>query len=464
MSAPARAARKSLGDWGFAGPILIGGDPDFDTVRRVWNGMFDRRPLLIARCLGAADVSAALRFAGSAGVEVTVRGGGHNVAGTSVADGALMIDLSLMREVSVDEQACLAYAGGGALLRDVDGATLPAGLVCPSGVVSHTGLGGLALGGGYGWLCRKWGMTCDHIVAAEVVLADGSIVQADDHSHPELMWGLRGGGGNFGVVTRFTLRLRPVGEILLHSMAFGIDDAAAVLGAYRQLGAHTPDDLQVLGTMKYGGGWLPEQIHGRPVISLNAIWLGTPGSESHLIGPLIDSARPVAYRAQSMSFAQLQASADESEPPGRRYFTKSSYLPGFPDAVVEQLAAGARANPSPLSTIDLGHLLGAISAVPMDTTAFPRRDARFMVSASAAWLDPAQDAMNIAWAREMITGLAAYGEGGNYINYMDHAEPGRVAGIYGAHYERLARLKTRVDPGNLLRGNQNIVPARRSSG
>jgi FAD/FMN-containing dehydrogenase len=449
---------------GFSGPVLGPDDEGYQAARQVWNGRFNRRPALIARCHHAQDVSAALRWAADAGLPVTVRGGGHNVAGTAVADGALMVDLSLIDRVEVDVEARLARAGGGALLRHVDQATLPVGLVCPSGVVSHTGLGGLILGGGYGWLCRKWGLTCDHLEAAEVVLADGTIVDATDATQPELMWGLRGGGGNFGVVTRFTLRLRPVGDVVLHSMVFDADFAADVLRVYRSLGASTPEDLLIFGALRAASAdWLPSWTLGRPVLSLDAIWLGDPTADLPDVLPLLTAAPTLGHRQRIMSFAEVQASADGAEPPGRRYFTRSCYVNGLSDEAVPHLVDAARRRPSPLSTIDLSHLLGAIARVPEQDTAFSRRKAPFLCSASAAWTHPTDDAVNIAWSRGVIEGLAPSAHGGTYVNYMELGSADQVAGVYGdAHYRRLVRLKEAVDPRNVFRSNQNIVPDRRA--
>lgn len=446
---------------GFRGTLLAPGDDGYDAARRVWNGRFDRRPALIARCRDAADVAAALRHAAEAGLPVTVRGGGHNVAGTAVADGALMVDLSPLRGVVVDAGARLAHAGGGALLADVDRATQPLGLACPIGVVSRTGLGGLALGGGYGWLCRRWGLTCDHVAAAEVVLADGTIVQADDATHPELMWALRGGGGNFGVVTRFTLRLRPVGDVVLHSMVFAADGAAEVLGVYASFGAGTPEDLQVLGALRRAeADWHPAAVRGRLVLGLDAIWLGDPSETPDEVTRLLAAAPVLAQRRRVLPFADLQASADAAEPAGQRYCTRSSYLDALSGPAVRHLVETARQCPSPLSTVDLSHLLGAVARVPAAATAFARRRAPFLCSASAAWTDPSEDAANVAWARAAIAGLAPWAHGGTYVNYLDQAGPDEVAGLYGdAHYARLARLKAVLDPANVFRGNQNIAPA-----
>jgi FAD/FMN-containing dehydrogenase len=445
----------------FTGQFLRPADEGYDEARRVWNGMIDRRPLAIARCRDAGDVSQVLRYAATAGVPVTVRGGGHNVAGTAIADGAILIDLSPMRAVTVDRQKSLAQAGGGALLRDVDGATVPLGLACPAGVVSHTGLGGLALGGGYGWLCRKWSLTCDHIVGAEVVLADGDILDVTEESHPDLVWGLRGGGGNFGVVTRFTLRLRPVGRVAYRSAVWRSEDAPAALAAF---GMHAPaqsDDSQILGALKYASSatWLPADLHGTPVLGLSSVWFGDPESSDNAADAAFATVPPAAVTTRVLSFADLQAMGDESEPPGWRYYTKSCYLCDVGTDTAEALAVAMRTNPSHLSTVDLGFLGGAIARVDPAGTAFPSRSAPFMCAASAAWLDPAGDQENIAWSRATIAAMSPWADGGAYVNYMQHEPSEVVAALYGAdHHRRLVELKNRYDPTNVFRGNQNISP------
>jgi FAD/FMN-containing dehydrogenase len=446
----------------FQGVLVRPGDPAYDQVRAVWNAMHDRRPELIARCTTAADVGVALRYAAAAGRAVTVRGGGHNVAGTAVSDGSVMIDLSLMNGVEVDADALTARAQGGCLLRDVDSATLAHGLACPAGVVSHTGLGGLALGGGYGWLARKWGLTCDHIVAAEVVLADGSIVEATEDEHAELLWGLRGGGGNLGIVTRFTLRLRPVGPVHHHTGVFPLADAAEALARYREFAVEQGPDLHAVATLKIAGqqDWIPERLRGVPALFLTATWFGEPAQGPDRTAPLFATAAPDATWTRLLSFAELQALGDHGEPHGNRYYTKSCYLSDLTEGPVAQLLDATREIASPLSAIDFEYLRGAITDVPDGDSAFPRRDAPYICTVSAQWTDPAEDAGHRAWSRLGVERLAEWHYGGAYVNYLQDEQPGKVAEVYGsARYARLAALKRRYDPGNVLSGNQNISPA-----
>ncbi|GCD41362.1 FAD-binding oxidoreductase [Streptomyces paromomycinus] len=441
--------------------FLFPGEPGYDESRAVWNAMHDRRPVCVVRCRTAADVSEALRYAAAEGHPVTVRGGGHNVAGAAVADGAVLIDLSPMRGVLVDARAGVAYADGGCLLRDVDAATTRYGLACPAGVVSHTGLGGLALGGGYGWLARTWGLTCDHILAAEVVLTDGSIVEADETRHPELLWALRGGGGgSVGVVTRFTLRLRPVGPVHHHVAQYSLDTAAQALAAYRDFAEQQPSTLHTVGALKRlsapadGGGG------GDVVLRLSAAYFGDPQDGPRKLAPLLDAAPPQTSTSRVLPYLELQALGDHSEPPGHRYYTKSCYLPGLSARAVQSLLAGAGEMPSHLSSIDFEFLRGAIAEDPGHDSAFPHRDAPYIVTASAQWTDPADDEENAAWARSCARRLEAYRLPGVYLNYAQDTE-GAPEDSHGTERaRRLAAVKETYDPGHILRGAQPMAAVR----
>jgi len=452
------AAEKTLRH-AFRGALLADGDTGYDAARAIWNAMHDRRPALIAQCRDAADVSAAVRYAAAAGLGVTVRGGGHNVAGTAVADGAVMIDLSRLRDVDVDPVAATADAGGGCLLRDLDAATLAHGLACPSGVVSHTGLGGLALGGGYGWLARKWGLTCDHLISAEVVLADGSVVRASADEHPDLYWALRGGGGNLGIVTRFRLRLRPVGPVHQHTGVWPLAQAAQALQAYREFAVAQPADLHTVGALKIAGRqeWVPAEVRGAPALFLTAAWFGDPASGPAHTNPLFERVPPAAEVRQTMSYATLQALGDHSEPHGNRYFTKSCYLSELTSGAIAQLLGAAADVRSSRSSIDFEYLRGAIAETPDDATAFPRRDAPYICTVSAQWTDVAEDAGNIEWTRESVDRLRDWQHGGAYVNYLQDEPPGKVREVYGeSRYARLSALKDRYDPTDLLTGNRNV--------
>jgi len=440
----------------FTGPLIFPGDPGYDEARRIWNGMHDRRPALIARPLGAADASAAIRYASGAGLPVTVRGGGHNVAGTSIADEAVLIDLSLLREVTVDPEAETAEAGGGALLKDVDSATAPHDLGCPSGVVGHTGLAGLAIGGGYGWITRKWGLTCDHILGAEVVLADGSIVQASETEHQDLLWALRGSAGNFGVVTRFTLRLRPVGPILYRTALYPLKDAPAALRAFREFTVKQSDDLRVFGSFQFAGDGeaIPAELRGEPILEL-AVACSADVPESVVqSAEIYASVPPAAQAEETISYYDLQSKLNEAAPAGRRYFTKACYLTDLTDGVLERIVEAARANPSGLSSIDVEYLRGAITDVDPATSAFPHREAPFFLAAWASWTDPAHDGENIAWSRGTVASLEEWHYEGSYANYAPEDDESAPAGD-----PRLPRVKHTYDPGNLFRGERHAAPA-----
>ncbi|WP_220183390.1 FAD-binding oxidoreductase [Sphaerisporangium album] len=438
------------------------GDPGYDAARAVWNGLYDRRPAFVARCRTAADVSAALRHAADESLEVTVRGGGHGVAGTAVADGTLLIDLSPMRAVTVDPVARVAHAAGGCLVGDVDAATAPHGLACPLGAAPRTGLGGLALGGGYGWLARRWGLTCDHIEAAEVVLADGSIVEATEDRHPDLLWALRGGGGNFGVVTRFTLRLRPVGPVHHQVAVYPMKEAAAALAAYRAFAGHQPRDLRTVGSFRHAGRqeWIPARLRGAPALFLTAAWSGDPADGPAATTPLFGTAPPAGVLARVMSHADLQALGDGGEPSGHRYFVRSSYLDDLPPGAAVRFTDAVREMPSPLSSIGFEYLRGAVTDVPDEDSAFPRRDAAYMCTVSAQWTAPGGDAENIAWARRAADRVKPFATRGGYVNHLQDVREGKVLEVYGtARHRRLAVVKKAYDPGNVLRHNHNIPPA-----
>ncbi|MFL6137270.1 MAG: FAD-binding oxidoreductase [Frankiaceae bacterium] len=443
------------------------GDDGYDRARCVWNGMIDRRPALIVPCCAPPDVAAGLRYARAAGLPVTVRGGGHNVAGAAVADDAVMLDLSPMRKVTVDRAARVAHAGGGARLGDLDARTTPLGLACPTGVVPETGLGGLALGGGYGWLARAWGLTCDHIVAARVVLADGRVVDASERHDSELLWGLRGGGGNFGVVTRFTLALRPVREAWLRCWLLPLDRAGEALAAYRALAPEQPDDLQVVAALERAtaAADVPADLRGRPVLAMTAAWVGgDPARAQRICDAALGRIDAPVVRTWRLPYAALQARGAGTEPAGRRYYTSSSYLRELSDPAIARLVDAAASCPSPTSVIDLGYLMGAIARVAEDGTAFPRRGAPYICSASAAWDDPAADEDNVAWARGLTRELEEWQFGGSYVNYTA-VRAGSARSIYGpVHYDRLTALKDRVDPTNAFRANHNIAPSPARSG
>jgi FAD/FMN-containing dehydrogenase len=444
------------------GSVLVPEAPAFDAARKVWNGMINRTPALIARCTSTADVSAVLAFARTTGRAVTVRCGGHNVAGTAVADGAVMIDLSGMREVHVDVDRQVAHAGGGSLLRDVDLATTAHGLACPAGVFSYTGLRGLGLGGGYGWRCRTWGLTCDQIIGAQVVLADGSVVEVSERDHPDLVWALRGGGGNFGVVTRFDLHLNRVGPVLVTSAVYG---GAAAAGALRVYGEHitqASDDLHLLGRLRHArpGDPPPAGYANQPVLDLMTVCSADLAGSVTECQALFDALPATEVNRRRLSYLELQTMLDDSAPHGRRYYTKSGYLNQLPDGAIAELLAAAARNPARTGSIDVEYLLGAVALTGDAISPFPHRDAPFMVSAYASWDDPAGDAASANWARETISALTPWRHRGEYANYVSQQESMQTAAaMYGpAVYQRLTRIKQQYDPDNTFRGTRAIAP------
>ena len=447
----------------FGGVLLLAADPRFGPARRVWNGMIDRTPALIACCRGTSDVKAAIGFAREAGLALTVRCGGHNVAGSAVADGAVLIDLSLMRAVAVDPTARIAQASGGCLLRDLDLATAPHGLACPSGVFSRTGLSGLALGGGYGWRCRKLGLTCDHIIAAEIVLADGTVLEVSETEHPGLLWALRGGGGNFGVVTRFTLRLESAGPMLVRSAVHPAEHAVEAMRACRTFAPGLSDDLHLLAGLRHAVPGDPVQAgqHDRPVLGVTLVGSATDAASIGEGTALFEAMPACAVAEHEVSYLDLQFMGDSGSAAGRRYYTKSGYLADLSDEATERLIASSARNPSSTGSIDVECLRGAVLRSGTSESAFPHREAPFMVTVSGSWDDPGLDHDGIAWARAAVDAVGAWRHPGAYSNYVSQQEsPLEASAMYGsAIYARLAQVKQAYDPGNVFRSARNIAPA-----
>ncbi|HKF00597.1 MAG TPA: FAD-binding oxidoreductase [Actinomycetes bacterium] len=448
---------------GFRGDLITPDHRDYDDARAVWNGTVDRRPRLIARCSGTADVAAAVRFARAGDLEIAVRGGGHNVAGTAVCDDGIVIDLSAMRAVSVDPVGRTALVQGGALWGDVDHETQAHGLATTGGIVSHTGVGGLSLGGGIGWLMRKHGLTVDNLVEAEVVTAEGDIVRASGIDHSDLFWALRGGGGNFGVVSSFRFALHPVGPAVMAGPVFwAAEDTTEVLRFYRDFVADAPDELGTvirLGTIPP----LPvvgDELHFRPAIAVASCYAGPveAGERAvrglrHFGTPLVDLVGPTLY-------VDHQRGIDDTVPRGWHYYWKATNLTGLPDAVIDIVAEHAYGATSPRSYAAMFHLGGAVARAPRGATAYPGRDVEHNIIIDAAWL-PEQDdtvgAAETAWARSFLDALESH-RAGVYVNFLDSDDgTSRVHEAYGdANYRRLVEVKARYDPENVFRNNKNI--------
>jgi FAD/FMN-containing dehydrogenase len=446
---------------GFRGELITADHRGYDTARAVWNAAVDRRPRLIARCTGGADVVRALRFARDHDLEVALRGGGHNVAGTAVCDG-VVIDLSAMRGVWIDPAGLWARVQGGALWGDVDHEAQAHGLATTGGIVSHTGVAGLTLGGGVGWLMRKHGLTVDNLVAADVVTADGDLLRASEHEQPDLFWALRGGGGNFGVVTSFDFRLHPVGPTILAGPVFwNADGTREILGFYRDFVRDAPDELTTV--VRFGTApplpVIPEDLHWRPVVMVAACYAGPIDDGEAVLRPLRTAGSPLLDLMGPTPYVRHQSALDSTVPHGWQYYWKSTHLPELSDDLIDVLAEHAFACASPRSYAAMFHLGGAVSRVPEQDTAFPHRRASHAITLDAVW-QPGEDVADhdTAWSRGFFAALDGFREG-VYVNFLDADEaPERIREAYGHAYERLVDVKTKYDPDNVFHHNQNIRP------
>lgn len=446
------------------GDLIRPGDPLYDKARAVWNGMIDKKPAFIVRCTGTEDVVKAVNFAREHNLLLSVRGGGHNVAGSAVCDGGLVIDLSQMREVFVDPEARTARAQAGATWADVDQATQKYGLATPGGVVSETGIAGLTLGGGLGWLRRKYGLSCDNLRSVEIVTAGGQVLRASPTEHADLFWGIRGGGGNFGIVTSFEYTLHPVGpEVMFAFVFYPVAQARAALQFYRDYSATAPDEVSsfaIFGTIPHIEPF-PREVQGEPYITFAACYAGPVDEGARVMQPLREFSTPLVDLSAPMRYLDVQTLLDEDYPSGElHYYWKSIYLDAMNDAAIDCLIRAAATRPSHHSTIDIWQLGGAMSRIGAEETAFGRRDFPFLIGIEANWDDPREDAENIEWTRSLWHELHAFSNGGVYLNFPGFGEEGEklVRAGYGANYERLVALKNKYDPSNLFRLNQNIMP------
>jgi FAD/FMN-containing dehydrogenase len=451
---------------GFRGVLITPDHRDYDNARALWNGKVDRRPRLIARCSSTADVATAVRLGRDSDLEIAVRGGGHNVAGTAVCDDGIVIDLSAMRAVSVDLVDSTALVEGGALWGDVDHATQAHGLATTGGIVGHTGVGGLSLGGGIGWLMRKHGLTVDNLVEAEIVTANGDIVRASANDHPDLYWALRGGGGNFGVVSSFRFALHPVGPTVMAGPVFwAAEDTTDVLRFYRDFVAGAPDELGTvirLGTVPP----LPvvsDELHFRPAIAVASCYAGPLESGERAVRALRQFGTPLVDLVRPTSYVDHQSCLDDTVPHGWHYYWKATNLTGLSDEVIDIVAEHAYGAASPRSYAAMFHMGGAVARVPRGATAYPGRDVDHNVIIDAAWLPDQEDtvgAAETAWARRFLDALESH-RAGVYVNFLDSDDDtSRVREAYGdANYRRLAEVKATYDPDNVFRNNKNIQPA-----
>ena len=446
----------------FRGELVLPSDDGYERARRVWNAFIDKRPVLIARCTGVADVIRAAEFAQKHQLSVAVRGGGHNVAGHGTCDGGVVIDLSAMRGISLDLVRRRATAQAGATWGDLDHETQAYGLATTGGMVSTTGLAGLTLGGGVGWLMRKHGLACDNLVAADIVTAGGRVLRASADENPDLFWGLRGGGGNFGIVTSFEFRLHPVGPMVMAGPIFyPADQASALLAFYREWVKGVPEELTTVVSLATApaASFLPTSIHGKRVALVVGCFAGDVKDAAAVFRPLRQFGSPVADLICPMPYEAMQTSVDSDWGPGANNYFKSGYLEQLDDAAIETLLRWHAHAESPYSEIHLHHLGGAVARVTAGETAFAHRGAPYLLNILARWTDPVRSQANVDWARNAYASMTPFCTGGVYVNFLGQEGDDRVRAAYGGDtYERLVKLKNMYDPSNLFRINQNVPP------
>jgi FAD/FMN-containing dehydrogenase len=445
------------------GDVLTPQSAAFADASTIWNAMIDRRPGLIIRCTSTDDVVKAVRFASEHRLLVSVRGGGHNIGGSALSDGGVLIDLSLMKGVRVDPDARAVRVGPGATLADVDAATQAYGLATPVGVNSTTGIAGLTLGGGFGWLSRRLGLTIDNLLSAEVVTATGDVVTASESQNADLFFGLRGGGGNFGIVTSFEFRLHQVGpEVLSGLVVHPLDAAPDVLRFYREFLAEASDDVACWFVVRKAPPlpFLAPEWHGQEVLVLAMCYAGSIEEGQRALQPIRAFGKPLADIVAPHPFAAWQQILDPLLTPGMRNYWKSHDVMDLSDDLIDVLLRAARQIPDPNSEIIFAQMGGAISRVPSEATAYTHREAQFILNIHGRWGDPAKDDECVAWARRLFDEAAPFATGGVYVNFMTQEEGERVRAAYGTNFDRLVELKNKYDPSNMFRINQNIRPSK----
>ena len=446
---------------GLRGPTLVKDEDGYDMARGIWNGMVDRSPGLIVRCHGAADVMHAVNFARRHDLVVAVRGGGHNIAGNAVCEGGMMIDLTPMSFVRVDPAARKAWVGPGATLGDVDRETQAFGLALPTGINSTTGIAGLTLGGGFGWLTRKYGLTIDNLASADVVTADGRLLRASEEENPDLFWAIRGGGGNFGIVTAFEFNLHLVGTDVLSGLVIHpFDNADELLRSYREAVVDAPDEFSCWVVMRKAPPlpFLPADWHGREVMIFAMCYVGDLIQGERVTKEIRSLGRPIADVVGPHRFTDWQSAFDPLLTAGARNYWKSHDFETLEDGALDVITQAVRTLPSPECEVVIAHLGGAMSRVAPDATAYPQRAAHFVMNVHTRWRESKDDAPSIGWARALFRATEPFATGSAYVNFMPEDETDRVEKIYGANYRRLAEIKGRYDPRNMFRMNQNIRP------
>ncbi|MDQ3555461.1 MAG: FAD-binding oxidoreductase [Gemmatimonadota bacterium] len=442
------------------GEVLTPQDAGYDDARTIWNAMIDKHPALIVRCAGVADVITAVNFAREQDLVVSIKGAGHNIAGKAVCDGGLMIDLSPMKSAHVDPVAKTARVEPGCTLADFDHEAQAFGLATPVGYNSTTGIAGLTLGGGFGWLSRKYGLTCDNLRSVDIVTADGKLRRASADENPDLFWAVCGGGGNFGVVTSFEFDLHPVGpEVLSGLLIYPLADAPEVFRQYREFAARAPDEVTAWCVLRHAPPlpFVPEEWHGEHVLIIAAFYAGEMADGEAALAPLREIGDPIVDVIGPHPYAGWQQAFDPLLPAGARNYWKSHNFVEFTDGMIDNFVAFAESMPSAQSEIAIAQLGGAINQRPTDATAYPHRDARFLMNLHTRWEDPAQDRECIAWARDLYDAMTPHATGGVYVNFIPE-DVGQERAAYRGNYDRLVEVKNRYDPNNLFRLNQNVRP------
>ena len=450
---------------GLKGMVITSESPEYDQARTIWNAMIDRRPGMIVKCRNTEDVIRAVQFARRNNLLVSIRGAGHNIAGNAICEGGLVLDLSQMNSVIVDKDARTARVGPGATLADVDRETQVYNLAVPTGINSTTGIAGLTLGGGFGWLTRKYGMTVDNLLSADVVTAEGKLVHTDKNENPDLFWGIRGGGGNFGVITSFEFQVHPVGpDIYAGLIVFPFENAKSLLHQYREFAKTLPDEASTWVVLRKAPPlpFLPESIHGKEVVVFANFYAGDPSEGEKMFAPILNFGTPAGHHLGVMPFAGWQQAFDPLLTPGARNYWKSHNFAELSDGAIETVIDSVQKLPSPHCEIFIAMLGGADARVPVDETAYSNRDTRFIMNVHSRWEAKGEDGPCIEWAREFFKNAAPYATGGVYVNFMTEEEGDRVQG--GAYKSdimtRLTQVKDTWDPSNFFCMNQNIKPSK----
>jgi FAD/FMN-containing dehydrogenase len=443
------------------GNVLVAEDSGYEEARQIWNAMIERRPAMIAQCADADDVPTAIAFARRNKLEISIRGAGHNIAGNALCDNGLTIDFSNMKNIRVDAAKRRAYVEPGATLANLDEATQAHGLATPVGINSTTGIAGLTLGGGFGWLTRKYGMTIDNLLSVEMITAEGKKIRASETENADLFWAIRGGGGNFGVVTQFEFQLFPVGpEIFAGLMVFPFNQAKQILHKYRQFVNSAPEELNVWVVLRKAPPlpFLPENVHGKEVVVLPIFYFGNVAEGEKLIAPLRAFGAAHGEHLGAQPYVAWQKAFDPLLTPGARNYWKSHNFTELADGALDSIIEFAGKLPSPQCEIFVGMIAGAPNRIAPNAMAYGHRDARFVLNVHGRWDEAKDDQKCIGWAREFFKASAPFASAGAYVNFMTGEEGDRVAAAYGANYDRLVQIKKRYDPDNIFHLNQNIKP------